>query len=52
MAVRILKGEDKISEMAIESLEDVDVVFNQTSLDAIGIVLSDELRSKALEIYK
>jgi len=52
MAVRILKGEDKISEMAIESLEDVDVVFNQTSLDAIGLILSDELANKALEIYK
>ncbi len=51
MAARLLKGEAEPATMPVESLEEVDVVLNQTVADAIGYTFSEEVLAKAAEIY-
>lgn len=47
MAARILKGEVQPATMPIEYLEQMDLIINKASADAMGIIIPQELLNKA-----
>lgn len=52
MAVKIIKGEAKPQDMAIESQKELDTVINQKAADAIGLTIPQELLAKANKVIK
>lgn len=51
MALRILKGEARPEDMAIESQKEYRLVLNVDAAEAMGIEISEELLNSADEIY-
>ena len=51
MAVKILKGEAEPASMPVETLTDVDLYLNEGAAKKAGIEFSDDMKSKAVEVY-
>ena len=49
MAVKVLTGEAKASDMAYEVISDPSLYINSEALARFGIVLSDDLSARAIE---
>jgi len=51
MALEILETGANVSEMPIESLENLSIYLNQAVADEIGVVFPEDLVANAAEIY-
>lgn len=49
MAARLLRGEQSVSEMPIESLVDLNYYINKTACDAMGLAIPEDLLPYAVE---
>lgn len=52
MAVKVLKGEAKPQDMAIESQKEFDTVINKKAADAIGLTIPQAILDKATKVIK
>ena len=52
MAVKLLKGEAKISELAIGHQEKIDVFYNSKSAEKIGISLPERILNEGEDVAK
>lgn len=52
MALKIIKGEAKPQDMAIESQKELDTVLNQKAAEAIGLTIPQEILAKANKVIK
>ncbi len=51
MAIKILKGEGKPENMPIQSQKDTRLVINEGAAEAMGVIMPEELKDKAAEVY-
>lgn len=52
MAARVLSGEAEPSTMPVESLDDVDIVLNKVSADAIGYTFPEDVVAAAAKVIE
>ncbi|WP_345473837.1 ABC transporter substrate-binding protein [Glutamicibacter ectropisis] len=51
MAVKLLKGESKPAETPVETISQVDLYLNEEAAKKVGIEFSEDMKSKAVEVY-